>query len=149
MITGHSGFKGVWFSILLKSLGANVYGISLLPNRDTKLFNEIECQLCVESHFVDINNLLELSKTLSKINVDTVFHFAAQSLVPTARLFPFTTYATNISGTLNLIQSLQELNHNVDLVLVTTDKVYKDIGELKLFSEDDDCVFSILLFLRL
>lgn len=137
LLTGHTGFKGTWFSIMLDMFGANTFGISLPPSNQNRLFSEIKPLLGLKSYSVDLNDLQLLSKITDAIEVDTVFHFAAQSLVPKARRDPFETYQTNIVGTLNLLKSLESKEKNIDVVIITTDKVYKETDDLTLFCEDD------------
>lgn len=128
LITGHTGFKGSWMSLLLSTLGANIIGLSNDDSTQSKLYKKnIFKKHLLKEFFFDISkeNSKEYTK-LSKYDFDIVFHFAAQSLVSTAKSFPYTTYKTNVLGTLNLIEYLNSLDKKISLVVATTDKVYKN-----------------------
>jgi len=127
LITGHSGFKGSWLSLLLKSLGAKVYGISLAPETKPALFDQIKLSDKIEfSFFIDINDKSNLNKKIIEIRPEIVFHLAAQPLVRQSYLNPIETWKTNLMGSLNLLESLTNLNSLCAVVMITTDKVYKN-----------------------
>jgi len=127
LITGHSGFKGSWLSLVLTTLGAKVFGISLAPETKPALFNQIKLPKKIEfSFFIDINNRSDLNKKIIEIRPDIVFHLAAQPLVRQSYLNPLGTWQTNLMGTLNLLDSLTKLNDLCAAVIITTDKVYKN-----------------------
>ena len=105
-LTGHTGFKGSWFLILLKLVGANVKGYSLKPKK-LSLFNKIKGQRLCESIIGDINNKDLLEDELLKFKPDFIFHFAAQALVNESYLDPIKTFNTNIIGTVNLLESIR------------------------------------------
>ena len=127
LITGHSGFKGIWLSIILKELGSNVIGISK-ENLNSELYNFSSSQeIFVEEHFIDlgITSSDELKKVLSNKKFDIVFHLAAQSLVPEAYVNPLNTLKVNIFGTFHVLMACVENNLTNSVVVSTTDKVYK------------------------
>ena len=105
LITGHSGFKGIWLSIILKELGSNVIGISK-ENLNSELYNfSSSKEIFVEEYFIDLGMTSsdELKKVLSNKKFDIVFHLAAQSLVPEAYINPLNTLKVNIFGTIHVL----------------------------------------------
>ncbi len=124
-ITGHTGFKGTWLSIILNCLGAKIYGYSLKPKKKS-LFNETKIEQSLNSSiFGDIRNVSLLKNKLKKIKPSIVFHLAAQPLVIDSYLNPKDTFETNILGTINLLESIREIKTIKSVVIITTDKVYK------------------------
>ena len=124
LITGHTGFKGSWLSLLLNRLGAIVSGYSLPPSNPS-LYQS--CKISSLLHyncFSDIGDIHLLRDFVSKVQPDIVFHLAAQPLVFESYRHPLDTWSTNVIGSLNLLDSLQSISHNCTLVVVTTDKVY-------------------------
>ena len=126
IVTGHSGFKGSWLVILLHSLGAKVYGISLEPNTKPNLFEIASINSLCESIFCDIGNYQALKGYVETIAPDIVFHLAAQSLVRQSYKNPMETFTTNIIGSANVLESLLPSKTVKSIVMVTTDKVYEN-----------------------
>jgi CDP-glucose 4,6-dehydratase len=127
LVTGHTGFKGAWFSHLLHELGALVFGISLPPEGNKNLYTQAHIsELMTAEYFIDIRNYDDLRSTLDLIRPEYVFHLAAQSLVLQSYRQPLDTFSTNILGTANLLEIL--LHHELlyGVTIVTTDKVYKN-----------------------
>ncbi len=124
-ITGHTGFKGTWLSIILNFLGANIYGYSLKPKKKS-LFNQTKIKQSLTSNtYGDIKNISLLKKKLKKIKPSIIFHLAAQPLVIDSYKNPKNTFETNIIGTVNLLESIREIKSIKSVVIITTDKVYK------------------------
>lgn len=123
LITGHTGFKGSWLSQLLLELGAKVYGISLEAN-NLSLFNLINLKDYVTSYIQDIRDLNKTKEIVKNINPDIIFHLAAQPLVIESYNNPIYTFETNLIGTINLMESMRELDNLECAVFITTDKVY-------------------------
>ncbi len=139
LITGHTGFKGSWLLILLKLLGAKVYGLSLDVLPKPSLFDEINSSNdSCESFFEDINNRDNLKKCISDIMPEIVFHLAAQPLVRESYKNPINTWSTNVMGSLNLLDSLMKMNKNCTVVMITTDKVYKNKEWIHGYRENDE-----------
>jgi len=136
LVTGHTGFKGAWLSRILVLAGAQVYGIALAPEQDS-LFNKIEDLGITESSLIDIRGISALNEYFSKHKFDGVFHLAAQPLVIRSYDEPIETFGTNVMGTANLLQSIMVHNASPWTVVVTTDKVYKNIEKLNGYSEDE------------
>jgi len=138
LLTGHTGFKGSWFTIFLKSLGANVIGISLEPEeKKNNLFFEANIKNYCNSIFCDIRDFNLLNNHIKKINPEIVFHFAAQALVRDSYRDPLKTFNTNTLGTANILQSLSNIDSVRVAVFITTDKVYKNNDKTKSFKEND------------
>ena len=143
LVTGHTGFKGSWLVLWLLELGAEVYGYSLeaepvIPPHSS-LFQSLNLKKRLGfRHFVgDINDSSALQEAVSIAQPEVVIHLAAQSLVRRSYLDPVTTWGTNVQGSLNLLQSLRQLQHSCAVVLVTTDKIYANREWEWGYREDD------------
>ena len=123
LITGHTGFKGAWFSKLLLILKAKVYGISLDAD-NLSLYNLIKLDNEVKSYIQDIRDLEKIKNIVKEINPDIIFHLAAQPLVIDSYNRPVYTFETNVIGTINLMEDMRELDNLECAVMITTDKVY-------------------------
>lgn len=134
-ITGHTGFKGTWLTCVLKILGAEIKGYSLLPEEKT-LFNEIGLDE-ITSVFDDIRNKEKLQREILNFQPDFIFHLAAQPLVIKSYSEPAYTYDVNVLGTANLLESIIHLNNKSDVVIITTDKVYENNDEVQYFEENN------------
>lgn len=128
LITGHTGFKGSWLSLILKKLGAEVYGYALSPISPSNLYEILDLKEIINSKIGDIRNLDDLSNYFDFVNPDVVFHLAAQPLVSESYINPIETYSTNIMGTINMLECLRKrkTENVVSFVNVTTDKVYEN-----------------------
>jgi len=124
LITGHSGFKGSWLAQWLHLLGASVSGIALPPETDPNHWAllKLEC----ESHWLDIRDCERLSKAIAEINPDIIFHLAAQPLVRRSYRNPLETWQTNLTGTVNLLESARFCSNLKAVICVTTDKCYEN-----------------------
>jgi len=122
-VTGHTGFKGSWLILLLKTLGYKVSGISLPPKTDT-LFTLANLGQYLD-HNINMNilNRAQLQIELENIAPDVVIHFAAQSLVREGYREPVNTFDVNITGTLNVLLGIPKCVRST--LIITTDKVYK------------------------
>jgi len=139
IITGHSGFKGAWLSLLLKSFGAKVHGYSLKPETQDSLFNLVEIHTEIEeSIFGDIRNNDQLDFFIKKSNADIVIHMAAQPLVRKSYRDPIETYSTNVIGTVNLFEAIRRNPQNIKAIVnVTTDKCYENKEWIYPYREND------------
>ncbi len=126
-LTGHTGFKGGWLSVWLASMGAKVTGYALTPNTTPNFFEvaQVECDL-ERSHIADIRDLEKLQKAMAGTRPDIVIHMAAQPLVRYSYANPVETYATNVMGTVNVLESIRNLDCVRAAVIVTTDKCYEN-----------------------
>jgi len=138
LITGHTGFKGAWLSIFLNTLGARVSGLSLPPSTTPNLY-ELSAHGMFESEiFLDLRDKKSVENFLGEAEPDIVFHLAAQASVLEGYRDPYNTWTSNVLGTLNLLDGLSELKKDLTLIVVTTDKVYKNLNDGRLFVETDE-----------
>jgi CDP-glucose 4,6-dehydratase len=137
LITGHTGFKGSWLSLLLSQRGHQVSGISLEPEAGS-LFERANLNELFEHHlFIDIRNTRLLNQAIEKIKPDVVIHMAAQSIVQIGYSNPAETFEVNINGTLNVLKSTSKVKDVKSQIIVTTDKVYKSKSEKLPYTEKD------------
>jgi len=137
LLTGHTGFKGGWLALWLHRLGAHVTGISLPPNTTPNLFDLAKIQELSDSHFCDIRNIEALTTLISSTQPEVVFHMAAQPLVRHSYREPVETFATNVMGTAHVLNALSDLGSVKAVVMVTTDKVYRNNEWHWPYREDD------------
>lgn len=137
IVTGHTGFKGSWLSLWLKILGAKVIGLSLNIPTSPSHFKAIELKNKIIHNKIDIRNLALLKKAFTKHQPDFVFHLAAQSLVKKSYSQPHYTWETNALGTLNILESLRVLKKKCVVILITSDKSYKNLEIKRGYVEDD------------
>ena len=135
-ITGLTGFKGSWLALLLKNYGAEVSGISLAPEENS-LFSILALDKVFESQVQDIRNLEALKNKFDQLEPEIVFHMAAQSLVRESYHDPWALFATNVQGTVNVLESVRLRSKIKTLVVVTTDKCYENTGGAIPFVESD------------
>ena len=138
LITGHTGFKGSWLTLILSSLGAKVYGYALNPISKPNFFDNLKLtRYLVKDFRENILNQKKLKKVIKKYKPEIIFHLAAQSSVIVSYKKPKETINTNVIGTINLLESLRKKNSVKSLVIVTTDKVYLNLENKKKFKEGD------------
>ena len=125
-ITGHTGFKGGWMSVLLNHLGATVCGYSLRPETTPNLFDALELEKNIESHIGDIRDSSLLKQKMTNFNPDIVIHMAAQPLVRKSYVDPVETYSTNVMGTVNLFEACRVCQNLHAVINITTDKCYEN-----------------------
>ena len=137
LITGHTGFKGSWLALWLNSLGHEVSGISLDPIPNS-LFDRANVSESIQNDFrIDIRNSDEVMSALLQVNPDVVFHMAAQPLVRESYADPRYTFETNAMGTLSLLEAVSNTKSVKAHVVVTTDKVYRNINQVAGYVESD------------
>ena len=139
LITGHTGFKGTWLLIWLVKMGAKVFGYSLKADNDS-LFNSVKYKLKdkfihSESNILDLDQIKEY---INDIQPDIVFHLAAQSLVRKSYSDPLNTWNTNLIGTINILEASRLIKKKCSIVIITTDKVYRNNEWLYGYRENDD-----------
>ena len=138
LLTGHSGFKGTWMSIILNSYGSNVCGISLKPNTQPNLFDLCNIESKIENNFCDIRNYNETFKIIKNFQPEIVIHMAALPLVRESYSKPVETFETNVLGTVNILDSLRHIDKVRSVICITTDKVYKNKERKKPYKENDE-----------
>ena len=137
-LTGHTGFKGSWFSLLLNLLGAKVAGYSLKPNTKLNLFDLAKLDRKIHTSIIgDIRDYDKLKKCIYKFSPDFIVHMAAQPLVRESYESPKYTYEVNTLGTVNILNILNELSFVKSALIITTDKVYFNNNKKNYFKEDD------------
>ena len=125
-LTGHTGFKGGWLSLWLQSLGADVQGFALAPSGPHNLFTEANVAQGMTSAIGDIRDLDTIKRTMAAFRPDIVIHMAAQPLVRLSYIEPVETYATNVMGTVHLLEAVRQTPGVRVVVNVTTDKCYEN-----------------------
>ena len=137
VVTGHTGFKGSWLSQWLVLLGAKVIGISnSIPSKPSH-FKLINLKKNIVNEQIDIINLKELKKIFINYKPDYVFHLAGQALVKNSFTDPVNTWQTNTIGTLNILESLKKLKKKCIVILITSDKSYKNLEIKRGYRESD------------
>ena len=127
ILTGHTGFKGSWFSLWLQSLGAEVHGLALEPPSTPNLFTVAQVANGMASHTLgDIRDLATVQNAMQAARPDIVIHMAAQALVRLSYSEPVETYATNVMGTVHVLESARHTPSVKAIVVVTTDKCYEN-----------------------
>ena len=137
LVTGHSGFKGGWLTIWLQRLGAHVIGVSLPPNTSPDLFSLAGVGSLCESHFCDIRDAAPVAEIVRKAEPDVIFHLAAQPLVRASYRQPVDTFATNVLGSVHVLEAARGVGSIKAIVMVTTDKVYRNNEWPWPYREDD------------
>jgi CDP-glucose 4,6-dehydratase len=123
-VTGHTGFKGAWLCLCLHRLGAKVTGFSLPPPEGPNMFRLLNIGEIVTGGFGDIRDAKALQASMTAANPEIVFHLAAQAIVLDSYQDPIGTYATNVMGLVNLLETARTLPSLKALVNVTSDKCY-------------------------
>lgn len=138
LVTGHGGFKGGWLAMLLKLIGAQVYGYSLLPEIKPRLYDLVRIPELLQGECIsDTFDGEKLKRFMGQYQPELVFHLAAQPLVIESYHDPVTTYRTNVLGTLNVLEACRATPSVKAVVNVTTDKCYENRDEGKPFKEGD------------
>ena len=137
-VTGHTGFKGSWLCIFLKSLGAEITGYSLKPKLKENLYDRANIRSILKKSIIsDITNYKKLYHSIKKSRANIVFHLAAQPLVRYSYMEPKETFDVNVIGTLNVLESIRNIKSIKSGIIITTDKVY-DTSRNKIFQETDN-----------
>lgn len=126
LITGHTGFKGSWLTLLLNSIGAQVIGYALKPNTEPSLYNLAKIYEIHTSIYDDIRNYKNFFNVIKKNKPEIVIHMAAQPLVRESYSNPVETYEINTMGTVNLFEAIRNTDGVKVVVNVTTDKCYEN-----------------------
>lgn len=137
LLTGHTGFKGSWLSLWLKSMGAELQGLALDPPTTPSLFVEAKVAVGMVSNIVDIRNFDDVYEVVSAFKPEIVIHMAAQPLVRYSYKNPIETYATNVMGTVNLLEAVRQVATTKVVVNVTTDKCYENKEWVWGYREDE------------
>src|SRR6202011_3568582 len=123
---GHTGFKGSWLSLWLSRLGAQVAGLSLPPATSPSLFVLAGLDGVTSNTIGDIRDLAVVTEAMRTWRPEIVFHLAAQSLVRRSYREPVETFATNVMGTVHLLEAVRSVPSVRSVVVVTSDKCYEN-----------------------
>jgi CDP-glucose 4,6-dehydratase len=136
LLTGHTGFKGTWMTFLLEHLGVPQIGYSLPPEKGS-LFDRASRTGAIPEVFEDIRDYQNLEKFIDVHKPSTIIHMAAQPLVLESYENPRETFDVNIMGTVNVLDIAFRKNFVKSIIVVTTDKVYKNDNSRRAFVETD------------
>jgi CDP-glucose 4,6-dehydratase len=117
-LTGHTGFKGSWLAEWLLQLGANVTGFSLPPPTEPALFDQLGLGTRLHHLIGDVRDLRAVHQAIDEARLDYVFHLAAQPLVRLSYAQPVETYATNVMGTVNVLEAVRLAGRPCTMVAV-------------------------------
>ncbi len=146
LVTGHTGFKGSWMSAILLMAGTKITGYALEPPTDPSLFKLLGLDSGkmaggggeLTNVYADIRDLETLRKTFEEAQPEIVIHMAAQPLVRTSYEDPTGTYATNVMGTVNVLECCRLTPSVRSVINVTTDKVYRNKDRAEGYREDEE-----------
>lgn len=125
-ITGHTGFKGSWLTMWMRRWGAQVKGFALPPETEPSLFDEAGVGEGIVSDFGDIRDFAAVAASMRAFEPEVVIHMAAQPLVRLSYHDPIGTYATNVTGTIHVLEAARQLPSIRAFVSVTSDKCYEN-----------------------
>jgi CDP-glucose 4,6-dehydratase len=136
LVTGHTGFKGAWLTFLLERLSVPVVGYALAPEPES-LYTRANRRGAIPEVYADIRNIDEVEAFLTKYHPSAIIHMAAQPLVLESYKTPRDTFNTNVMGTVNVLDAAFKTNSVEVIVVVTTDKVYRNENNGRAFIETD------------
>jgi CDP-glucose 4,6-dehydratase len=137
LITGHTGFKGAWLTLMLTQQGHQVSGLSLDPEPGSLYEVGAVGELIQHDIRGDIRSADTVRAALETTSPDAVFHLAAQPLVRESYSDPRTTVETNVMGTFNVIEAISAVPSIQASVIITTDKVYRNVNQVQGYNESD------------
>lgn len=137
LVTGHTGFKGGWLSLWLHQMGADVTGLSLAPPTEPSFFEQTRLRDLVHHIEGDIRDFHTVQSAVAAARPELVFHLAAQPLVRYSYEYPVETYATNVMGTVHVLEACRHVEGVQAAVCVTTDKCYENREQLWPYRECD------------
>lgn len=126
LLTGHTGFKGSWLALWLQSLGAELWGLALPAPTQPSLFEYAGVAKGMHSCIEDIRDAQRVLALVKQCRPELVIHMAAQPLVRYSYEHPVETYATNVMGTVHLLEAVRQVGSVRSVVNVTTDKCYEN-----------------------
>ena len=136
-LTGHTGFKGSWLTLWLGAMGATVKGLALPPDTQPSLFAAARVTDGIDSEFGDIRDAATVTRAMRAFAPDIVIHMAAQPLVRRSYRDPVGTYATNVMGTVHILEAVRACPSVRAVVTVTTDKCYANREWVWGYREDE------------
>ena len=136
-VTGHTGFKGGWLATWLVEMGAKVTGYSLPPETEGCYFTLCNLKKRLDSQFGDVLGVETLSAAMHRARPEIVFHLAAQPIVRRSYRQPAETFATNVMGTVNLLEAARSTPSVRAVVVITSDKCYENRDSIWGYREHD------------
>lgn len=137
LLTGHTGFKGAWLSLWLQRLGAEVTGFALAPEPPHPLFEEAGVATGMRSVIGDVRDLEALTRVMAEARPEIVLHLAAQALVREGYADPVTTFTSNVTGTVHVLEAVRHQLGVRAVVVVSSDKCYQNLERAEGYAEDD------------
>lgn len=137
LLTGHTGFKGSWLSLWLQSMGADLCGLALSPPTTPNLFSEAQVGAGMKSVIGDIRDYETVRAAFAEFKPEIIIHMAAQPLVRLSYKDPVSTYATNVMGTVHVLEAARHSGSVKAIVNVTTDKCYENKEWVWGYREDE------------
>jgi CDP-glucose 4,6-dehydratase len=136
LVTGHTGFKGTWLTLLLEELGIEVVGYSLPPEADS-LYVRIGRERKIVEQYTDVRDFNSVQNFISRTKPVAIIHLAAQPLVIESYKSPRETFETNVLGTVNVLDAAFQASQIKAFIAITTDKVYRNDNRGTAFKESD------------
>lgn len=136
-VTGHTGFKGVWLTFLLKEIGAEVMGYALPPESGPSHFLLLGMQDRINHVSGDVCDAANLNASVQSFQPEIVIHLAAQALVKKSYDDPVRTFDTNVMGSVNLLDAVRNCSAVRSLVCITSDKCYENLEWVWGYREND------------
>ena len=137
LLTGHTGFKGGWLSLWLQSMGSELRGIALEPPTEPSLFDVARVSQGMEHRIADIRDFAAVKAQMDEFQPEIVIHMAAQPLVRFSYQQPIETYATNVMGTVHVLEAARHAGSVKVIVNITTDKCYENREWIWGYREDE------------
>ena len=137
LVTGHTGFKGSWLSLWLQSMGANVIGYALAPPSNPSMFEVANVAEGMISLDGDVRNTAQVQAAVEQYQPEIIIHMAAQALVRYSYQNPVETYATNVMGTVNVLEAARLISSVKAVVVITSDKCYENREWVWGYREDE------------
>ena len=137
LITGNTGFKGSWLSLWMYLHGAKVLGVSSNIPSNPSNFEALKLKDKITYKKIDLRDSKKISKIILRFKPDFIFHLAAEAIVKRAYQNPKYAWETNTIGTINILEALKKIKKNIIAVIITSDKVYKNLEILRGYHEND------------
>jgi CDP-glucose 4,6-dehydratase len=138
LVTGHTGFKGSWLTIWLRELGAKVVGVALDPPTEPNHFSTARLSSRMTHVESDVRDMKRLQAIFAEHRPEVVFHLAAQAVVRRSFVEPRRTFEVNVMGTVNVLDASARCETVRGVVMVTSDKCYRNVGGDQAYREGDE-----------
>lgn len=138
LVTGHTGFKGSWLAIWLRELGAEVVGVALDPPTEPNHFGAARLAARMTHVHCDVRDIERVEAIFAEHRPEVVFHLAAQAVVRRSFVEPRRTFDVNVMGTVNILEAARRCDTVRGVVVVTSDKCYRNVGGDRAYQESDE-----------